>query len=175
MRSLVLFVAGLAVGLAVHTVSAQNAAAPNPVTGLVGLNHVGLAVPNTVEAAQYYSEKFGFKEIFRNTNAQGQVGLIYMQIGQGTFLELQNAGATGRGGAPPTPPGLTHFGLLVNNMDAAIASFEAHGAKPTNRRGPNPGSFAILADIMDPFGNRVELHDLSSPESPLRKAMDSWK
>lgn len=163
MRGFVLFLAGLLAGLAVHAVSAQN----QGVVGLVGLNHVGLAVPSTTEAAKFYTEKFGFRETFRNTNAQGQVGLIYLQISQGTFLELQTAAA----GAPTA---VTHFGLLVENMDAAVASFQARGAMPINRRGPNPVSGAVLADIMDPYGTRVELHDLP-PASVLRKAMDNWK
>ena len=63
MRGLVLFVAGILVGAAVQTTVAQN---ERP--GVVGLNHVGVAVPDIPAAAAYYTEKLGFKEAFRNSD-----------------------------------------------------------------------------------------------------------
>ena len=100
MRALVLFVAGILVGAAVQTTIAQN---ERP--GVVGLNHVGVAVPDIPAAAAYYTEKLGFKEAFRNSNPQGQPTAIYMQISRDTFLELQQANAQ-------RPAGVTHFGWL---------------------------------------------------------------
>src|SRR5687768_11160427 len=52
MRTVVVFVAGLLVGLAAHAVSAQNAN-----NGIVGMNHVGIAVSNMDEAVAFYTQK----------------------------------------------------------------------------------------------------------------------
>ena len=74
MRGIVLFIAGLICGLAVQTTMAQNDAA-----GVV-LNHVGLSVPSIPDAAAFYTQKMGFKEAFRNSDAQGNptaIGLIH--------------------------------------------------------------------------------------------------
>ena len=53
MRGCMLFVAGLTIGLTVQTVAAQNL---TPNRGLVGLNHVGVAVPNLNEAIDVLHE-----------------------------------------------------------------------------------------------------------------------
>ena len=160
MRSVVLFLAGLLVGLAVQTTVAQKPA-------IVGLNHVGMAVPNLTEAAAFYTQKLGYREAFRNTNAQGQPTAIYMQISRNTFLELQEANAQ-------RPVGLNHYGLHVENMNAAVAAFRARGATASDPAGPSAFSKAILSNITDPYGARIELSELG-PESLQRKAMESWK
>ena len=49
MRALTLFAAGLLCGLAIQTVVAENE--------VVGLNHVGISVPNMPEAVTYYTQK----------------------------------------------------------------------------------------------------------------------
>ena len=56
MRTAMVFVAGILVGLAAHVVSAQNAN-----NGIVGMNHVGIAVANMDEAVAFYTQKMGFK------------------------------------------------------------------------------------------------------------------
>ena len=53
MRGCMLFVAGLAMGLMVQTLAAQNM---TPNRGLIGLNHVGIAVPNLNEASHVLHE-----------------------------------------------------------------------------------------------------------------------
>ena len=75
MRAVILFAAGLFVGLAVHVGLAQNAG-----SGVVMMNHVCINVPNIDEAVKHYSEKMGYKEAFRVNDDKGQVRLVYMQI-----------------------------------------------------------------------------------------------
>jgi hypothetical protein len=58
MRGLALFVAGAFVGLAATSV-AQN---QTPNRGIVGLNHVALAVPDLDKAVEYYTKTMGFPE-----------------------------------------------------------------------------------------------------------------
>jgi catechol 2,3-dioxygenase-like lactoylglutathione lyase family enzyme len=164
MRGLALFAAGILVGgLAVHTAIAQNQS-KSPNHGVVGLNHVGMNVPDLDKAVEYYTKTLGFPEAFRQNNAQGQVQLVYVQISQNTFLELQPA--NGR------PLGVSHFGLVVDNMKDAVAMFKARGAEVGDIN--VSGTKAILSNIMAPNGIRIELAELT-PDSLHRKAMDSWK
>jgi catechol 2,3-dioxygenase-like lactoylglutathione lyase family enzyme len=161
MRGLALFVAGTLVGVAVNAL-AQN---QPPNRGIVGLNHVALSVPDIDKAVEYYTKTMGFPEAFRATNAAGQVQLVYVQISQNTFIELQPANAQ-------RPPGINHLGLHVENMAAATAMFKARGADV--RETTVSGTKAILSNIIDPNGIRTELAELP-PESLHRQAMERWR
>ena len=158
MRACILFVAGLVVGLAVQTAVAQNA-------GLVGLNHVAIAVPDLDEAVAYYTKTMGFPEAFRNLDDKGQPTLVYVQISRNTFVELQPAN-------PQRPPGITHFGVVVENMNQATGMFKQRGANVAEIR--VSGTKAILSNVTDPNGNRMELLELP-PDSLHRQAMDRWR
>ncbi len=160
MRGAVLFLAGILVGVGVHTAIAQDQV-------IVGLNHVGVAVPNLTEAAAFYTEKMGYREAFRNTNAQGQPTAIYLQISRNTFIELQEVNAQ-------RPAGLNHYGLEVTSIEAAVAEFRRRGATSSDPTGPSAFSRARLANVTDLNGIRVELAELG-PESLQRKAIEAWK
>ena len=160
MRGFLLFVAGILVGLAVQTAFAQSQN-----RGIVGLNHVGMSVPNLDEAVAYYTKTMGFPEAFRSKDEKGQTTLVYVQISRNTFVELQPAN-------PQRPPGLNHLGLHVENMGAAITMFKQRGANITESR-VSPTK-AILSNITDLNGVRIELAELP-PESSHRQAMERWK
>jgi len=160
MRGLFLFVAGIAVGLVVEVGIAQNQN-----RGIVGLNHVALSVPNLDDAVAYYTKTMGFPEAFRSVDERGQVALVYVQISKNTFVELQPAN-------PQRPPGINHLGLHVENMAAATAMFKQRGANVSETR--TSATKAILANITDPNGVRIELAELP-PESMHRQAMERWK
>ena len=160
MRGLFLFVAGLLVGLAVQAAIAQS-----PNRGIVGLNHVGISVPNLDEAVAYYTKTMGFPEAFRNLDDKGQPALVYVQISRNTFLELQPAN-------PQRPPGINHFGVVVENMGVATAMFQQRGANVAETR--VSGTKAILSNVTDANGVRMELLELP-PDSLHRQAMDRWK
>jgi catechol 2,3-dioxygenase-like lactoylglutathione lyase family enzyme len=136
----------------------------SPNKGVVGLNHVGIIVPDLDKAVEYYTKVMGFPEAFRQTNAQGQVQLVYVQISQNTFVELQPA--NGR------PLGVSHFGLHVENMQQATAMFKARGANVAEIN--VSGTKAILSNIAAPDGIRMELAELP-PESLHRQAMQRWR
>lgn len=159
MRGLFLFVAGILVGLAVTAAIAQS-----PNRGIVGMNHVGITVPDLDKAVAYYTKTMGFPEAFRNLDDKGQPTLVYVQISRNTFVELQPA--NGR------PPGITHFGVVVDKMDQATAMFKQRGANVAEIR--VSGTKAILSNVTDPNGIRMELLELP-PESLHRQAMDRWK
>lgn len=159
MRGWMLFVAGILVGVGVQTAVAQNQN-----TGLVGLNHVGINVPDMDEALAYYTETLGFPEAFRVSDDQGQPRLVYVQISGNTFVELQPA--NGR------PEGVSHFGIHVEDMDAATAMFKERGATVSEIRDSDTG--AILSNITELNGLRIELAELP-PESLHRQAMVRWQ
>jgi len=158
MRGYMLFVAGIAVGVAVQTAVAQN-------VGLVGLNHVAISVPNLDAAVAYYTKTMGFPEAFRSLDEKGQPTLVYVQISKNTFIELQPANAQ-------RPAGLNHLGIHVENMAAATSMFKQRGANVSETR-VSPTK-AILSNITDPNGIRIELAELPA-DSEHRKAMDRWK
>jgi catechol 2,3-dioxygenase-like lactoylglutathione lyase family enzyme len=160
MRGFFLFVAGIVVGLAVEAAVAQS-----PNRGIVGLNHVALSVPNIDQAVAYYTKTMGFPEAFRQTDDKGQVTLVYVQISKNTFVELQPSN-------PQRPVGINHLGLHVENMAAATSMFKERGANVSETR--TSGTKAILSNITDPNGVRIELAELP-PDSLHRQAMERWK
>jgi len=164
MRGLALFVAGALTGIAVTAGAlAQSSLSPN--RGVVGLNHVGIIVPDLDKAVEYYTKTMGFPEAFRFVDpASKEVQLVYVQISQNTFVELQPA--RGR------PLGVSHFGLHVENMKDATAMFKARGASVEEIR--VSGTKAILSNIAAPDGIRMELSELP-PESLHRQAMNRWR
>src|SRR5712691_9432171 len=161
MRGLALFAAGILVGLAATSV-AQN---QSPNRGIVALNHVAIAVPDHDKAVEYYTKTMGFPEAFRVKTPSGQVQLVYVQISQNTFIEIQAANAQ-------RPPGIYHFGVHVENMAAATAMFKAQGADV--KEITVSGTKAILSNVIDPNGVRMELTELP-PESLHRQAMERWR
>jgi catechol 2,3-dioxygenase-like lactoylglutathione lyase family enzyme len=162
MRGLCLFVAGILVGLAVHTAIAET----SPNRGIVGLNHVGISVPDLNKAVEYYSKTLGFPEAFRSVNDKGQPTLVYVQISRNTFLELQPANAERPAGT------ISHFGVVVENMADATAMFKKRGADVSEIR-VSPTK-AILSNVTALNGVRMELLQLP-PESEHFKAMERWK
>ena len=73
---------------------------------------------------------------------------------------------------PQRPPGINHFGVVVDNMGAATEMFKQRGANVAEIR--VSGTKAILSNVTDPNGIRMELLELP-PESLHRQAMDRWK
>ncbi len=156
MRGIYLFVSGALVGLLIHTAIAQNYN-----SGVIQLNHVGVAVDDMDESLAFYTETMGFEEAFRVTNDQGQVGLAYLRVSETTFLELNPANEN-------RPAGLTHFGIQVEGMESVKAMFEGRGASASaTRRGSTQ---AILSNITDPQGVRIELSEYP-PDSLQGKAL----
>lgn len=159
MRVIGVFAAGLLLGGVLQTAIGQGQN-----RGIVGLNHVGLTVPDMEAAVDYYTHTMGFPEAFRSLDDAGDTRLVYMQISQNTFVELNRA--DGR------PAGINHLGIHVEDVAAAAEMFRRAGAEVTEVRQSSTG--AILANVMDLNGVRIELAQLP-PESDHRKAMNRWR
>ena len=161
MRMLAGFVTGLLVGAAAMGAGAQ----ANRIDGNVGVNHVGIAVEQMDEAIAYYTEKFGFGEAVVLRDDDGQPTLAFLQVSRNTFIELGRASAT-------SPGGLTHFGLEVEDIEAATAELRRRGVEIGDPRAGRTLSF--ITSTTDPGGIRTELHEIG-PDSMLGKAIASWK
>jgi catechol 2,3-dioxygenase-like lactoylglutathione lyase family enzyme len=165
MRGFALFVAGTIVGAGLAaTTFAQSSLSPN--RGIVAINHVALAVPDIEKAVEYYTKTMGFPEAFRVKNQAGQVQLVYVQVSQNTFIEIQSISAD-------RPAGIYHFGVHVENIKAVTEMFKARGAKVQDIR-PSSGTKAMLSNVIDPNGVRMELLELPA-DSLHRQAMDRWR
>jgi catechol 2,3-dioxygenase-like lactoylglutathione lyase family enzyme len=165
MRGVMLFAAGLIVGVAVHVGLAQSAVRGGGADGVVMMNHVAINVPNIDEAVAYYTQKMGYREAFRAHDDKGQVRLVYMQISKNTFLELQPVSAQ-------RSAGFNHYGLHVENVADAVARFRKNGLTVSDIN--RSDTKAVLANITDPYMGRIELAELP-PDSLHYKAIESWK
>ncbi len=159
LKGAVVFAAGLMVGVGVHVALAQG-------QNVVMMNHVGINVPNISDAITYYTQKMGYREAFRVTDASGQPTLVYLHISRDTFLELGQANAD-------RPAGVTHYGLHVENIASAVEMFRARGVEVGDVN-TSANTRARLANITDPYMGRIELAELT-PDSLQRKALDAWK
>ena len=102
---------------------------------LVGINHVALEVGDVDEALAFYGRIFEF-------TLRGRVpGMAFVDMGD-QFIALAE-------GRTQEPDGHRHFGLVVDDVDAARASLREAGV-PT---------FGSGRDFRDPWGNYVQLVD----------------
>jgi catechol 2,3-dioxygenase-like lactoylglutathione lyase family enzyme len=152
MRGFIIFISGILVGLVVQMAFAQ-IQDNNSGSGILELNHVGIAVPDLGEAVSYYEDTLGFPEAFRVENAEGEAVLVYMQVSATTFVELQPANEN-------RPAGLNHFGLQVEGMDAVRDAFIARGAEVSEIR--SGSTKAILSNLTELNGHRIELSEYPS-------------
>jgi len=103
---------------------------------LVGINHVALEVGDLDAALDLYGRLFGFE-------LRGRVrGMAFIDMGD-QFLAI----AEGRSQAPDDE---RHFGLVVDDVDAARSAVKRAGLDIHGRRSQ---SF----DFRDPWGNRFQV------------------
>jgi len=159
MRSLVVFVAGVLVGVVMQTAGAQ-VPANQPA---VRLNHVAIAVKDLPEALKFYGDKLGFREVVRNPNGMS----AYIQISRDTFLELQQA-------KDPSLIGLNHWGLEAQDIKSTVATFRERGLTVSEPGAPSAFTGGILANVNDPVYGRIELSEQPA-DGKLRKASENWK
>ena len=102
-------------------------------TRLVGINHVALQVDDIEEAVAFYTELFEPTAVGR-----GVPGAAFLQMGD-QFIALFE-----RGPRSEEP----HFGLVVDDKEAARRALEAAGVETRPSR---------FLDFRDPSGNLVQL------------------
>jgi predicted enzyme related to lactoylglutathione lyase len=100
----------------------------------IGLNHIALEVGDIDEALAFYGRLFEFK--LRGNNEK----MAFIDLGD-QFIALQK-------GRKQPPDDGRHFGLVVDDKEAARRVLEAAGVIPID--GP-------FLDFRDPWGNRIEV------------------
>jgi predicted enzyme related to lactoylglutathione lyase len=101
---------------------------------LVGINHVALEVDDVDRALEFYGRVFDIRLRGRSRRA------AFVDIGD-QFLALME-------GRSQPPDRTRHFGLVVDDKEAARRALEAAGAEILPGRG---------LDFRDPFGNHVQV------------------
>jgi catechol 2,3-dioxygenase-like lactoylglutathione lyase family enzyme len=159
MRTAIVFISGLIVGLAVQSGLAQQGR-------VVGLNHVSISVQDYAAATSFYAKQMGFREAFSFREPDGTPYFTYFQINRDTFLEVMQATAA-------RPAGCPHFGLEVENLDAYAGQLKQRGVEV---RAPSlsPRTGTKIALATGPGGINMELLEMG-PNSLHRKVINDWK
>jgi len=114
--------------------TATDPTAPRP--RLVGVNHIALEVGDVDAALAFYGA------IFTPSGVEREGEIAFLAMGD-QFLTLLPRAAGARDAE-------RHFGLVVDDREAARAALEAHGVPIL------PGG---RLDFRDPWGNRVQVVD----------------
>jgi len=119
------------------------------------LAHVAVRVSDIVPALDFYCSKIGLEEAFRLTRDDGAVWIVYLKLGNQTFIELF-PGANRESRAPGDAVGTNHFCIEVDNVEETVAAWKLKGLNPIS--GPSVGKDgAAQAWYADPDGNRFEI------------------
>jgi lactoylglutathione lyase len=87
--------------------------------------HIHLRSPDPAATAQWYEDKLG-AEVIRTPQPDGSTRIDLNLSGQKVFIA--RAEPTSTGPAPQTPyMGLDHFGMTVDNLDAAVTELKGKG------------------------------------------------
>ena len=156
MRGFIIFVCGALVGLLLET---ERLDSRNP--GVFALNHININVDDIDEALAFYTQTMGFENVFSLANEEGQVGIIYLKVGDDTFLTLNTAGGA-------LPRGVTHMGIQVDDLESARSIYRARGARLSETfTGRNQEARAFISG---PQGILIELSEYP-PDSALGKVL----
>lgn len=139
-------IAGALTGLAMTTALIPAAAAPATAhaPGIVGIDHVGINVPDLDQAIAFFHDLFGFepvtrigpfkmdaawKKAYRIHDGADTVSLVMLRAGDGANIELFAYSPAVGGTMQPQRDdiGATHIGLYTTDIDGAKAFLESKG------------------------------------------------
>jgi catechol 2,3-dioxygenase-like lactoylglutathione lyase family enzyme len=87
--------------------------------------HIHLRSPDPAATAQWYEDMLG-AEVIRTPQPDGSTRIDLSLTGQKIFIAKADPSSTGE--SPKTPyMGLEHFGLTVEDIEAAVAELKAKG------------------------------------------------
>ena len=114
---------------------------------IVGLDHVQLAMPGGGEkrARAFYCDVLGFTERDKPADLAARGGCWFQAPGVELHLGVED---------PFKPAAKAHPALLVRDLGAVRARLAEHGV--TFVEGSPLAGYA-RGDVLDPFGNRIEL------------------
>jgi catechol 2,3-dioxygenase-like lactoylglutathione lyase family enzyme len=112
-----------------------------------GVHHVSINVKNVDEAIDFYTDVIGLTT--RADRPDFSFGGAWLDVG-GQQIHLIEG---------DVPPALgQHFALLVEDLDAVVATLRARGVEVTDPRSSGANRQAFLDD---PAGNHLELHEVA--------------
>lgn len=107
------------------------------------IRHLAIKTPNPERLAKFYEEAFGLEILLRQAS-----GAVYLTDGYLTMALLKCR-------PEDSPPGINHFGIAVEDSDAACRKLVELGVpEPTVR--PSNRPYAELR-AMDPDGNLFDI------------------
>jgi methylmalonyl-CoA/ethylmalonyl-CoA epimerase len=114
---------------------------PHAVPGLLGIDHIGLAVSDLDQAIAFHTEVLGLRLLHREVNVGQQISEAMLSAGPAdppaTQVQLL-AALPGRGGGPASPlqrflerqgPGLHHLAYRVSDVVFASSVWQRHGLR----------------------------------------------
>ena len=120
-------------------------------TASLPYDHIHLAAPDPVQAAQWYQKYFGGQAVPSEGPGRLMVGKIRV-----VFMKAEGA-------KPSAGSSIDHIGFSVADLDAKMKQFAADGVKVVTPMQDPPGLFK-LAFIEDPWGVKIEV--VQDPETP---------
>ena len=126
---------------------------------ILGTGHTGYAVGDLEASLRFYVEQLGLEETFRIHRPDGNLWIVYIYAGNGSFIELFPEDP-----APGENKGsYKHLCLQVDDMSRTLQDVKERGLEPLRPSsvGKDGNTQAWLAD---PDGNLIELMQIS-PDS----------
>lgn len=130
------------------------------------IGHLAFGITDLDASLEFYVTQLGLSEAFRLHKDDGLLWIVYLYVGNGTFVELFPGSAT-----VPQSGSYRHLCLEVDDMPATLAELRGRGMaiEGDAKQGKDHNWQYWLTD---PDGNRIELMQLS-PESPQRAAIQA--
>jgi catechol 2,3-dioxygenase-like lactoylglutathione lyase family enzyme len=161
LRNIAILAIGLTAGMLLGRYGLMGSGAMKSQPGM-RLNHFGVSARNLDESMDFYTRKLGFPVAYTVRDNEGKLTSYHLRIGRDTELELQAMNAE-------RPPGITHVGLWVDDIDSTVAALRKQGVEVGD---PFTGfTKAHVTNIVDPNGVRLELLEFP-PESMQRRSME---
>lgn len=122
-----------------------------------GLDHVGIAVSDLARSLDFYHRQLGLPIVEEFDVPQFGLQVVFLRAGEGMVELLDYHSKEGLQRPPPSPLGLRHLTLLVDDLDEAYKGLKEVGL--TFTRAPvtiAPGRIRN-AFLLGPDGESIEL------------------
>lgn len=149
----------------------------SPISGVIGVDHIGLTVPDLEQARAFFVDVLGCEYMYalgpfqqtdswmsEHLNVEDRAvmrELHFFRLGVHAIFEVFQYEAPDQRTAPPrnSDIGGHHVALYVEDLDAAVASLHQHGLRvqgdPTASAGPSEGQRWVY--FLSPWGMQFEL------------------